>query len=121
MHIAGQAVELGYEQGSFALPAGLQGSPKLRPAGEGIAALAGLNLRKLAQELPAAAVQVVQDGGPLGIQAEPALALPLGADSVIGDELAPSHGMPPHKSEHRRTDVYLCSRSFKPSACDRRL
>ena len=48
MDAAGQAVELGDQESRFLLPAGLQGSPKLRPAGEGIATLPGIILRELA-------------------------------------------------------------------------
>jgi len=62
-----------------------------------LGALVTLDLGELADQRPGAAVEIVLHGFALGVEAQPALALLVGADSEVGDELAPMrrHGVPP--------------------------
>ena len=62
-----------------------------------LVALATLDLGELANQRPGAAVEIVLHGFALGVEAQPALALLVGADSEVGDELTPMrrHGVPP--------------------------
>jgi len=64
-----------------------------------LVALATLDLGELANQRPGAAVEIVLHGFALGVEAQAALALLVGADSEVGDELAPmrfaDHPPPP--------------------------
>lgn len=89
MRIAGEAIQLGDHQGGAVEPAQLKGALQLRAVR---VTLAALDLDPLADQLPAAAVEEVIDRLALGIEAEPAIALTLGRDPQVRDELALGHG-----------------------------
>jgi hypothetical protein len=63
---------------------GRQGRRQLRA----IRPLAGFHLGELGDQLPAAAIEIVQHGLPLGLEAKARFTLPVGRNPVIGDEFA---------------------------------
>src|SRR5262249_30888595 len=69
-----------------------------------IAVLAALDLDKFLRQQPRAAVQIVQHGFPLGVQAEARFALPVGRDPEICDEFPPvrRHWSLPSKGDYGR-------------------
>ena len=83
--VAGQPVKAGNQQGSAALPALLKGGKQLRPVRVSASAL---DLGELGHEL--ATVDLAGDGLTLRVKAQPARALAVGRNTVIGNEI--SHG-----------------------------
>src|SRR5947207_2470370 len=103
--IARQAIQLGDNQLGLVLAAGGERSGELRPIG----ALAALDLDELLHKLPGAAVEVARDGFALRVEPKTGLALPVGRNAVVGDELARMrcHWMPlgyDCKNVNRRLD-----------------
>ena len=82
--IAGESIKLGDNELSAPQSALFQGRSKLRA----IRVLAALDLGKLSNDVPIAAVQVLTDCGPLGLKPKPGFALPRGRDAVLGDKIA---------------------------------
>jgi hypothetical protein len=64
--VAGQAIELGNDELGFLFPAGRERLLQLRP----VIALAALDLRELADEVPPTAVEIVKDRLPLRLKAQ---------------------------------------------------
>jgi hypothetical protein len=83
--VTGQPVKAGNQQGSAALSALLKGGKQLRPVRVSASAL---DLGELGHEL--AAVDLAGDGLTLRVKAQPARALAVGRNTVIGNEI--SHG-----------------------------
>ena len=83
--VAGQPVKTGNQQGSAALPALLKGGKQLGPVRVPPSAL---DLGELGHEL--ATVDLAGDGLTLRVKAQPARALAVGRNTVIGNEI--SHG-----------------------------
>jgi hypothetical protein len=83
-HVARQAVELCDDQGRAVQAAQFQGLGQFGA----IAALAAFDLGQLSDQAPIAAIQVIADGGLLGVEAEPAAALSLRAYAIVGHKPA---------------------------------
>jgi len=84
-NVTGQPVKAGNQQGSAALPALLKGGKQLGPVRVPPSAL---DLGELGHEL--ATVDLAGDGLTLRVKAQPARALAVGRNTVIGNEI--SHG-----------------------------
>ena len=85
--VPGQPVELGDHQRRPARPAGGEGCGELRP----VVALAALHLLELGCHDATSLSYILGDGRTLGVEAQPALALPVGADPVVGHEARRAH------------------------------
>jgi len=84
-NVTGQPVKAGNQQGSAALPALFKGGKQLRPVRVSASAL---DLSELGHEL--ATIDLAGDGLTLRVKAQPARALAVGRNTVIGNEI--SHG-----------------------------
>jgi hypothetical protein len=91
--VAGKPIKLGNDEGSALEAAGSKGSRELRA----IVTLAALDLGVLANERPASAVQVAENGGLLRLKAQPGSPLPRGRDPIIGDEATGWHSRSPFR------------------------
>src|ERR1039458_3906774 len=83
--VTGQPVKTGNQQGSAALPTLFKGGQELRPIRVPASAL---DLGELGHEL--AAVDLAGDGLTLRVKAQPARALAVGRNTIIGNEIG--HG-----------------------------
>jgi hypothetical protein len=90
VRIAAQAIQLGDDKDGAMEPAQPEGFNEARA----VILLAALNLHRLGHELPVPAEQIGTNGFPLCLEAQARASLLLGADALIGDELALRHGEP---------------------------
>jgi hypothetical protein len=77
-HVAGQAIELGDDNGALAITCGRKGCSQLRASVERIGSLAALCLDKLGCEFEALGFGKAVNRFTLGINAEPRAPLPFG-------------------------------------------